>query len=74
MAIPGKMPGLGEFGRRLTTAISQTIHPTSPKVAGLLKYGGNISGAYLVRRGLFMPWELESVLGPDTVRTGLRRF
>jgi asparagine synthase (glutamine-hydrolysing) len=74
MAIPGRMPGLGELGRRLTTAISQTIHPTSPKVAGLLKYGGTYSGAYLVRRGLFMPWELESVLGPDTARTGLRRL
>ena len=70
MAIPGRMPGLGELGRRLTTAISQTIHPTSPKVAGSVEIRRNLSRRYLLRRGLFMPWELESVLGPDTARTG----
>ena len=31
---------------------------TSPKYAGLFEYGGSYSGAYLLRRGLFMPWEL----------------
>ena len=29
-----------------------------PKAAGLLEYGGSYAGAYLLRRGLFMPWEL----------------
>ncbi len=33
-------------------------HFTSPKYAGLLEYGGSYGGAYLLRRGMFMPWEI----------------
>ncbi|HZY61853.1 MAG TPA: asparagine synthase (glutamine-hydrolyzing) [Edaphobacter sp.] len=44
---------------------------TSPKYAGLLEYGGDIEGAYLLRRSLFMPWELPSVLDPQLAATGL---
>jgi asparagine synthase (glutamine-hydrolysing) len=47
---------------------------TSPKYAGLLEYGGSLSGAYLLRRGMFMPWELTSVLDPDLVREGWREL
>jgi asparagine synthase (glutamine-hydrolysing) len=45
-------------------------HFTSPKYAGLLEYGGDYSGAYLLRRGLFMPWELPEFLDADLVRQG----
>jgi hypothetical protein len=31
-------------------------------------------GAYLLRRGLFMRWELQAVIGADTARLGLRRL
>ena len=44
---------------------------TSPKYAGLLEYGGSFSGAYLLRRGMFMPWELPEFLDADLVRAGL---
>ncbi len=44
---------------------------TSPKYAGALEYGGTFGGAYLLRRSLFMPWELETVLPPDIARAGL---
>ena len=46
----------------------------SPKAAGMLEYGGSYAGAYLLRRGLFMPWELGQVLAPDVVAEGLRRL
>jgi asparagine synthase (glutamine-hydrolysing) len=39
-----------------------------------VKYGGTYAGAYLLRRGLFMPWELESLIGTETTRLGLRRL
>jgi asparagine synthase (glutamine-hydrolysing) len=42
----------------------------SPKYAGLLEYGGSYAGAYLLRRGLFMPWELPEVMDPDLARAG----
>jgi asparagine synthase (glutamine-hydrolysing) len=44
---------------------------TSPKYAGLLEYGTSVAGAYLLRRSLFMPWELASVLPPEMARDGL---
>lgn len=47
---------------------------TSPKFAGLLEYGGTVSGAYLLRRGLFMPWELPEVLDPEIAAAGLEEL
>jgi asparagine synthase (glutamine-hydrolysing) len=46
----------------------------NPKAAGLLEFGGTYAGAYLLRRGLFMPWELARVLDPPVVRAGLERL
>ena len=43
---------------------------TSPKYAGLLEYGGHYGGAYLLRRGMFMPWELPEILDADLARQG----
>jgi asparagine synthase (glutamine-hydrolysing) len=43
---------------------------TSPKYAGMFEYGGTYSGAYLLRRGLFMPWELPDLLDLEMVREG----
>jgi asparagine synthase (glutamine-hydrolysing) len=43
---------------------------TSPKYAGLLEYGGDYGGAYLLRRGMFMPWELPEILDADLARQG----
>lgn len=45
-------------------------HMTSPKYAGLFEFGTNFADAYLLRRGLFMPWELTDLLDPDVVRAG----
>jgi asparagine synthase (glutamine-hydrolysing) len=33
-----------------------------------------MEGAYLLRRGLFMPWELPALLAPETVREGWREL
>jgi len=72
LAIPGRIPGLGDITRWLLTGVfSQSLNP---KAAGLLKYGGNYAGAYFLRRGLFMPWELQAVLGAEIARLGLRRL
>jgi asparagine synthase (glutamine-hydrolysing) len=43
---------------------------TSPKYAGLFEFGGSYGGAYLLRRGLYMPWELPDVLDADLARAG----
>jgi asparagine synthase (glutamine-hydrolysing) len=72
LAIPGKIPALGGLTRWLLTgAFAQSLNP---KAAGLVKYGGSYPGAYFLRRGLFMPWELKAVIDPDVARRGLRRL
>ena len=47
---------------------------TSPKYASVFEYGGTYEGAYLLRRGLFMPWELPDYLDPEIVRQGLQEL
>lgn len=69
----GWIPGLRHLGAAFRTVSSPVIkRMTSPKYAGLFEYGGDFGGAYLLRRGLFMPWELPEVLEPDLVRQGLQ--
>ncbi len=46
----------------------------SPKAAGLLGMPGGYAGAYWLRRGLFMPWELEALMGRAAARQGLERL
>lgn len=59
------------LGRGLRTMSAPFVgRVASPKTAGVLEYGGDYGGAYLLRRGLFMPWELSAVLGPDIARAG----
>lgn len=66
LSIPSRVPLLGEIFRHLFQKF-----PSHPKFAGLLKYGGTYAGAYFLRRGLFMPWELDDLLDKDLVREGL---
>jgi asparagine synthase (glutamine-hydrolysing) len=40
----------------------------------LLEYGGSWAGAYLLRRSVYMPWELEDLLDSGVLREGLRRL
>ncbi len=65
-------PGLGRAFRRVSAPILKRL--TSPKFAGLLEYGGGFADAYLLRRGLFMPWELPEILDADLVREGWREL
>jgi asparagine synthase (glutamine-hydrolysing) len=62
------LPALGRAFTYVTAPLLRRF--TSPKYAGLLQYGGSISGAYLLRRGMFMPWELPALLDPDMARAG----
>ena len=61
-------PGLGKRLRLLAAPVFTRY--TSPKFAGLLEYGGTLGGAYLLRRALYMPWELAEVLDADMARQG----
>ena len=66
------LPTMGRAARFLSAPLLRSV--TSPKFAGLLEHGGSYGGAYLLRRGLFMPWELDDLLDPATVETGISKL
>ena len=72
LSMPARVPGAGRLLRALVTPFIPG--GTSPKIAGMLEYGGTYPGAYLLRRGLFMPWELEALIGKSMAREGLERL
>jgi asparagine synthase (glutamine-hydrolysing) len=73
--LAGSVPGARRIGPAVRAATSGWIGRfTSPKFAGLLEYGSGLFGAYLLRRSLFMPWELPRLLDPDLVAAGLDRL
>ncbi len=63
-----KFPRAGRGFRRVAAPLLRKF--TSPKYAGLLEYGGTYPGGYLLRRGLYMPWELPELLDGELVREG----
>lgn len=68
------VPGLGRIARPLVRALAPGFARARPKAPGLLEYAHSWAGAYLLRRGLFLPSELKEVIGPDLAREGLRRL
>jgi asparagine synthase (glutamine-hydrolysing) len=67
-----RVPGLGKGIRIVTAPVLKRF--TSPKYASLLEYGGSLGGAYLLRRGLYMPWELPEIMNPDIARAGWQQL
>lgn len=74
MRLPAKIPFAGRAVRTLAGWVGPERLGLNPKSVGMVELGGTFSGAYLLRRGLFMPWELEQLLDPDVVRAGLERL
>lgn len=59
------------LGRMLREVLAPIIaRLTSPKYAGILEYGGSITGAYLLRRALYMPWEIPFLIDRDMATAG----
>jgi asparagine synthase (glutamine-hydrolysing) len=68
------VPGLGPLSRKLLSALAPGFCDNHPKAVGLLEYSRGWAGAYLLRRGLFLPHELNALLDPAMAREGLRRL
>jgi len=62
----------GPLLRRFSSPMLSRV--TSPKYAGLLEYSGSLGSAYLLRRCLYAPWELSSVLDRDLAEAGWRQL
>jgi asparagine synthase (glutamine-hydrolysing) len=68
------LPGVGALTRRAMTSARRMGLHIHPKAAGILQYGGDWAGAYLLRRSVYMPWELGGLLEPELVEEGMRRL
>ena len=68
------VPGLGAFARSIIGAVAPGFARRQPKALGLLDYSGSWAGAYLLRRGLFLPRELPEIMDPEIAREGLARL
>lgn len=73
-AAPAAAPGLGRLVRRLGAALVPQAAARNPKALAMLEYGGTYPGAYLLRRGLYLPHDLPKLLGPEIAREGLARL
>ncbi len=63
-----RFPRFGAWLRAITAPVLGKF--TSPKYASLMEYGGSWGGAYLLRRGLFMPWEAAAIVGREMAQEG----
>ncbi len=68
MAVPSRIPGARELFELLLRPAAGRV---SPKLAGMVRYGGSYAGAYLLKLGLFLPSELRGRLPEATWREGL---
>lgn len=56
------------FGKPFRYCMKGRVHP---KKASLLEYGFDVPHAYILARGLFLPWELENVLDREVIKNGM---
>jgi asparagine synthase (glutamine-hydrolysing) len=68
------MPRVAAAFARLQPAMAQSGARFSPKTAYTLKYCTSYEGAYLMKRGLFLPDDVASVVGDEMACEGLKRL
>ena len=62
------------FERSYRKLVPSDTENWSPKTAHGLKYLHSYEGAYLMKRGLFLPEELSDLIGEETAKEGLERL
>ena len=69
---PAAAPWLMALWERMTAGAKALGLPTHPKLRGLLRYGGDMPGAYLLQRAVFLPSECAHLAGDaDFLREGI---
>jgi asparagine synthase (glutamine-hydrolysing) len=68
------IPGVGRLARTLMGLFAPDFVDKHPKARALFEYSNTWPGAYLLRRGLFLPHELSEIMNPELAREGLRRL
>ena len=66
-----KAPGAAKAARMLLRTFAPRLARRNPKALGVLDYAGSWAGAYLLRRAVLLPFELDGVMDPAMAREGL---
>jgi asparagine synthase (glutamine-hydrolysing) len=64
-SVPAWLQTPGKMVRHLLSGVASGFG--LPKLAGTLEYSGSYERAYQLRRGLFMPWELDQIMSRSEV-------
>ena len=71
LGILASVPGAGRVARRLTYP---AVRHHSPKIAGVLELAGTVPRAWLLRRAVFLPWELGAIMGDERATSALEKL
>ena len=66
-----RIPGAAKAARMLIRAFAPRLARRNPKALGVLDYAGTWAGAYLLRRAVLLPFELDAAMDPAMAREGL---
>lgn len=72
--LPAAIPGVGAATEHLHATFAPLFAAVNPKAGSMLRYGGTYAGAYLLKRGLFLPKDLQALLGKEVAEAGLQRL
>jgi asparagine synthase (glutamine-hydrolysing) len=70
----GRAPGAAALASAAIRTFAPGLARDNPKSLGFLRYSGDWAGAYLLRRAVLLPFELDGVMDPGLVREGLERL
>jgi asparagine synthase (glutamine-hydrolysing) len=74
MSVPSRIPFVSRLWHALFKLSGAQAFGVSPKAAEFANFAGTYRGAYLLKRGLFLPSELPELLGRELAAEGLRRL
>jgi len=66
-----RIPGAAGIARTLIRTLAPRLARRNPKVLGVLDHAGSWPGAYLLRRAVLLPFELDEAMDPAMAREGL---
>jgi len=71
VSLASRVPAREVVGKAVRKMLAPLLAPfASTKYASVLEYGGDYAGAYLLRRAVFLPWEVEAMV-VETEQTAL---
>ena len=66
-----RVPGIGQLARSLSYP---AVRHRAPKVAGVLELADTLPHAWLMRRAVFLPWELGTIMGRERAASALEEL